>query len=124
MNDVEAPLANIFQESELTKDAAVTVAVAIDRIGIYGHIGIETVQQGTDVAETCDIDREPRTIQSIGGIDKLSFRTADIEVTEELQHSDAAGMFFLHELSKSLVWPLGSMKLVQTEFQWYRTGTC
>jgi len=84
VNEIELSFANIFHEAKLAEDAPVTVETSMRRVCMYLHVFTETVDQGTFAAEACNVNRKAGAIQSIGGVNELPFRPANIEIVDEL----------------------------------------
>src|SRR5690348_7800029 len=87
VDDIELSFANIFHEAKLAEDAPATVETFVHRVCMYLHILTETVDQRTFATEASNVNRKARAIQSIGGINELPFRSANIEIVDELQNS-------------------------------------
>jgi len=51
---------------------------------MYLHVFTESVDQGTFTSEACNVNRKAGAIQSIGGVNELPFRPANIEIVDEL----------------------------------------
>jgi hypothetical protein len=81
----------------------------------------ETVDQGTLASQACNVNRKAGAIQSIGGINELPFRPANIEIVDELQNSYAIWTIGSHKHCRSVT-PARriSFDCVQTLFQWNR----
>jgi len=89
VNEIELSFADIFCETKLAENAPVTVETSMHRVCTYLHVLTETLNQGTFRAQTGNVNGKPRAVQSISGIDELPFRSANVEIVDELQNSYA-----------------------------------
>jgi hypothetical protein len=89
VNEIELSFADIFCETKLAEDAPVTVETSMRRVCTYLHVLTQTLNQGTFRAQTGNVNGKPRAVQSISGIDELPFRSANVEIVDELQNSYA-----------------------------------
>ena len=65
------------------------IETSLNRVCKDRHFRTEAFQQRTLGPETSDLYVESGRIQAISNVNELLFRTADIEVVQEFQDSDA-----------------------------------
>jgi len=85
VNEIESLFVDIFHEAKLAEDAPATVKTSMHRVRMYLHVWTKTADQRALAVQTRNVNRKPRSIQSVGGINKLPFRAANIKIVDELQ---------------------------------------